>query len=210
VTPSKKGKVIVFEGGDGTGKSTQACRLKDFLIQKGLHPLHIREPGSTPVGEQIRKILIAETDGSALDLTPETELLLFMACRAQLFKTVVSPAIEKNRIVLLERSYFSTYAYQGAGLGLDGEWILKLGRWSCSGIEFSRVILLDMEVSSAVSRIGKKLDRVEKRGQGFHEKVRLGFLTLARRFPDLIRVVNAEGNIEEVEIRIHAELRDIL
>lgn len=203
-----EGKLIVFEGGDGTGKSTQVSRLQRRLSQKGFDPLHIREPGSTPLGEKVRSILIDGSEEEIL-LTPEAEMLLFMACRAELFITVILPALQQGRVVLLERSYFSTYAYQGAGLGMDKERILRLGQWVCSGVEPTRVILLDMKAEEGVSRIGKTMDRVESRGLDFHEKVRAGFLDLAGRFPDLVRIVDATGSKEAVESRIYAEIQDL-
>jgi dTMP kinase len=206
---SAQGKLIIFEGGDGTGKSTQAARLCAHVREKGLDPLHIREPGSTPLGEQVRKILTG-TGSSDWEMTRETEMLLFMSCRAELFKTVIHPAWSQGRLILLERSYYSTYAYQGVALGVDPEMILHLGKWVSFGVEPQRVILLDMEVEEALRRLGTQKDRLERRGPAFHEKVRQGFLILRDRFPDLFRVVSAKGSIEEVESRIHAALSDIL
>jgi dTMP kinase len=177
---------------------------------KGKEVLHIREPGSTPLGEEVRGILIGHGPKGEIPIAPETEMLLYMSCRAELFKTVIKPAIEKGSFVILERSYFSTYAYQGEGLGLDGDMILKLGRWVCFGLEPHRVILLDMEVEKSTARLGRHKDRIESRSRDFHEKVRKGYLDLASRFPDLFRVVNAEGSVEEVASRVHAELCHIL
>lgn len=207
---SYKGKLIVFEGGDGTGKTTQAHRFVEFLRRKGEKvPLHIREPGSTPLGESVRKLLITPPKNPNDEITPETEMLLYMSCRAQLFKTVIDPALRQGKIVVLERSYYSTYAYQGKGLGLDAELILQLGQWVSSGVVPARVILLDLPIEESLARVGSSKDRIERRENEFHERVRQGYLEAAGRFPDLFRVVDATGSLEEVETRIHAELNDI-
>lgn len=203
------GRLIVIEGGDGTGKSTQALMLKDRLSSMGVEVLHIREPGSTPLGERIRKILIGDSGEEALEIGPESEMLLYMACRAELFKTVIIPALRQGAKVILERSYFSTYAYQGTGLGVDGEFILRLGDWVTFGVEPVRVILLDMDIEKSLARLGTAKDRIERRSTVFHEKVRKGYMELARRMPRQFRIVDADGEPEEVEARIYAELSDI-
>jgi dTMP kinase len=204
------GKLFVFEGPDGTGKSTQAVRFKAFLETRGLNPLHIREPGSTPFGERVREILITRCKNDEADITPEAEMLLYMACRSQLYRTVIQPALEHGQWVILERSYYSTFAYQGFGLGLDPDMILELGQWVCQGIEPARVILLDMPVEEGLTRLTSEKDRIEERRLDFHERVRSGYKELVRRFPDLFRVVDAAASPDEVELRIHAELSDIL
>lgn len=206
---SLPGRMIVIEGGDGTGKSTQALMLKDHLSGMGAEVLHIREPGSTPLGERIRKILIGDAGEEALEIGRESEMLLYMSCRAELFKTVIIPALNQGAKVILERTYFSTFAYQGRGLGVDGELILRLGDWVTFGVEPDRVILLDMDVEKSLARLGSAKDRIERRSKAFHEKVRKGYLELARRMPRNFRVVDAEGEPKEVEARIHAELSDI-
>ena len=201
------GTSVIFEGGDGTGKSTQAARLHRYLTRRGRRCIHIREPGSTPLGEKVRALLLE--GGKEMEIGPESEMLLYMACRTQLFRSVIRPELEGGCFVILERSYYSTYAYQGAGLGLDGELILRLGDWACLGIRADRVVLLDLEVERGLARLGGKRDRIERRRPAYHRRVREGYLSLARRFPDLFRVVDGEGPVEEVETRIHAVLRDL-
>jgi len=205
----KYGRLIVFEGGDGSGKTSQAKLCKERLESEGIDILHIREPGSTPIGEKVRNILLGENQDEEIDLSPETEMLLYMSCRVELFKTEIKPALMRGLSVILERSFYSTYAYQGFGLGIDSEMILSLGKWVSLGIEPDRVILLDMDVEKSMARLGDTKDRIESRGIEFHEKVRQGYLDLASRFPVLFRVVNAEGSIEEIAARIHAELCNI-
>ncbi|MFH1998617.1 MAG: dTMP kinase [Planctomycetota bacterium] len=205
------GKLIVFEGGDGTGKTTQALRFLAFLESvQNAKPLHIREPGSTALGEKIREILITPCKDPQEEITAEAEMLLYMSCRAQLFKTIIRPALYKGKTVVLERSFYSTYAYQGLGLGLDAELILLLGRSVSQGIDPYRVILLDMPVSASLSRLGSKKDRIESRDYSFHERVRQGYLQVAGRYPALFKIIDATGNPEEVEARIHAVFNDIL
>ena len=205
----REGLLIIFEGGDGTGKTTQVSRFARFLEDRGWKPLHIREPGSTPLGEKVRDILLTPAAEGGVEITPESEMLLYMACRSELYRAAIAPALQKGRPVLLERSYYSTYAYQGCGLGIDPEMILSLGKWVSLGVEPRRVILLDMAVEKSLARVEGGMDRIESRGTGFHEKVRQGFLALSRRFPRWFRVVDADGGIEEVESRIHAELGDL-
>lgn len=202
-----KGVLLVLEGPDGSGKSTQATRLTQRLGRLQRDCVHVREPGSTPLGERIRTWLLDSAAG--LEIGPEAEMLLYMACRAQLFRSIIRPKLDRGGFVILERSYYSTYAYQGAGLGLDGEIILRLGHWACLGIRPDRVILLDVEVERGLARLQGTRDRIEGRDRAFHERVREGYLSLARRFPDLFRVVDGNGSVEEVEERIHAELRDL-
>ena len=217
-----EGRLLILEGGDGTGKTTQALMIRKRLIARGRRVLHIREPGSTPVGERIRAILLGESQSSRcdpdgesslsreiLDPVPETEMLLYMACRVELFRKAIMPALDAGDFVILERSYFSTYAYQGAGLGIDPDLILRLGAWATAGVNADRVVLLDLEVEKSLARLGASLDRIERRGKDFHERVRQGYLDLARRYPDLVRVVSAEGSVDEVARRIDAELDDL-
>jgi len=204
-----QGRLIIFEGTDGSGKSTQARRFHAHLEGRGLAPLHIREPGSTYVGEEVRKLLISTVPEGEPDLTPETEMLLYMACRAQLFRTVIRPALQKGRWIVLERSYYSTYAYQGTGLGMDKARILEMGEWVCDGVRPHAVLLLDLPVSQGLARLRNGKDRIENRDRAFHERVRSGYLELAARDPGLFRVVDGTGDPDDVEKRIHAALQDL-
>ena len=204
------GSLIIFEGGDGTGKSTQAARLAGRLRERGEDPLHLREPGSTALGERLRRILLAPPESGPAEMAPEAEVLLYMACRAQLFSESILPGLAAGRCVVLERSYFSTFAYQGRGLGLDGERILEMGAWATRCARPSRVILLDLDPELGLQRLGGRRDRVESRDPAYHRRVRAGFLELAARFADLFRVVDARGTEEEVQARVLEALNDAL
>lgn len=203
------GKWLILEGSDGTGKTTQAARLVARLESRGIDLIHMREPGSTPVGEQVREMLIAPCAEGEEEITPETEMLLYMACRAQLFRTVIGRALDAGKWVLLERSFYSTFAYQGHGLGIDPELILQLGAWTCDGVAPDRVILLDMPVDESLDRLKGGRDRIESRDRAFHERVRAGYRELVRRYGDLFRVIDGSGTPEEIERRIDAALNDI-
>ena len=203
-----KGQLIILEGGDGTGKSTQAEKLCSALA--GTPVLHVREPGSTAVSEKIREILLHVPDEGHTDITPETEVFLYMAARAQLFGEVIAPALERGERVILDRSYFSTYAYQGSGLGLDRALILRLGEWAVGGIRPARVVVLDMDPAESLGRLEGTPDRVESRDLAYHRRVREGFLELAERFGDLFVVIDASAPPDEVHEKVLEALLDAL
>lgn len=205
-----KGRLIIFEGGDGTGKTTQADKLCRFLEGRGREVLHLREPGSTGLGERIRRILLDKPAEGQADITPVAEVFLYMAARAQLFAEVVRPALENGVTVVLERSYFSTYAYQGAGLGMDRDVILRMGEHAVGGVKPARVVLLDMDPAASHERLPPARDRIESRDTAYHRRVREGFLELADRFGDLFRVVDAGGDPVAVHARVLEALENAL
>lgn len=205
-----KAQLIILEGGDGTGKSTQAEKLCSALAVAPGRVLHVREPGSTAVSEKIREILLHVPDEDRTDITPETEVFLYMAARAQLFGEVIAPALERGQTVILERSYFSTYAYQGSGLGLDRALILRLGEWATGGIRPARVVVLDMDPAESLDRLEGARDRVESRDLAYHRRVREGFRELAERFGDLFVVIDASAPPDEVHKKILEALCDAL
>lgn len=195
-------KLIIFEGGDGTGKSTQARMLCRHLEVRGRRFVHLREPGSTDLGERIRRILLQINPEESVEMSAKAELLLYMASRAQLFEEKVAPALAKGQLVVLERSYFSTYAYQGHGLGLDPEKIISMGEWATEPVKPWKVVLLDMDPEKSFSRMEEEKDRVESRDLDYHHRVRTGFLELADRFSDFFRIVDCGGTKEEVHARV--------
>ena len=203
-------KLIIFEGGDGTGKSTQARLLCRHLEKTGRRHVHLREPGSTDLGERIRRLLLEIPPEESADMSAKAEVLLYMASRAQLFSEKVAPALAEGAIVVLERSYFSTYAYQGHGLGLDLENILSMGEWATEPARPWRVIQLDMDPEESFGRIQQEKDRVESRDLEYHKRVRAGFLELANRFPDCFRIISCAGSIEEVHARVLGAFGDDL
>lgn len=204
------GQLIILEGGDGTGKSTQAEKLCSALAERSQPVRHLREPGSTVVSEKIREILLQVPEDGRADITPETEVFLYMAARAQLFSEVIAPALEKGEVVVLERSYFSTYAYQGAGLGLDRDLILRLGEWAVGGIQPLLVVVLDMDPAESFGRLGGDRDRIERRDLAYHRRVRDGFLDLARRFGDRFVVIDAAAPPGDIHAKVLEALDNAL
>ncbi len=202
MTPAR---FIVLEGVEGSGKSTQIGLLGAWLAQVGVSHIATREPGGTRVGEAIRRILL---DQDGLEMPAETELLLMLAARAAFVREVVGPALERGQTVLADRFDLSTFAYQGFGRGLDVEAVRPMNRFATGGVVPDLYRVLDLPADEGAvrqAREGKTLDRIEKAGTGFLERVREGYRALAEE-GGRVQVVNARGTPEEV----HARLRAIL
>lgn len=205
-----KGRFLTFEGPEGSGKTTQAARLADRLRTRGLDVVAVREPGGTRTGEAIREILQGASGDE--DICPETEVLLFAASRAQLVKRVVAPALERGAWVVCDRFADSTTAYQGFGRGFDVERMLELNAFAVDGTWPDATFLLDLDVAAGFDRLGKRnagrgagWDRIERENRSFHERVRCGYLELARRWPERFAVVAAGEREDEVAERIWNE-----
>ena len=199
-----RGIFITLEGPEGSGKTTQANLLVARLKKLGREVLYAREPGGTPTGEAIRQIL--QYDKAGEPICPETEVLLFAASRAQLVRHVIIPALDRGTIVICDRFADSTTAYQGYGRGFSIEQMLAINQFAIDGAVPDLTLLLDLDVSLGFQRIIQRhkdfsstWDRIEREEKAFHEKVRNGYLELARRWPERFRVVNAQGNPEGVE-----------
>jgi len=210
-----KGRFITFEGPEGSGKSTHIRRLAARLEAAGHAVLLTREPGGTPTGEAIRRILQHDATGEAI--SPEAELLLFEASRAQLVRHVILPALESGTWVLCDRFMDSTTAYQGYGRGFDIETVLRINRFAVAGCEPDLTLLLDIEIGESRSRMeGRNRanqtdhDRIEREETDFHERVRNGFLQLARRWPGRIRLVSTMRPPEEVEAAVWKAVTEAL
>lgn len=210
----KKGLFITIDGPDGCGKSTNAVMLCEYIKRKGYKVVHTYEPGGTAVGEKIRKILLTPENS----ISPEAELLLYEASRAQLVKEIIIPAVKKNRVVVCERFYDATIAYQGYGRGLDIEMIKNLNKTASCGVVPDLTIILDIDAEKglkkavSVSKDFKKgvADRLEKESIGFHKKVRAGFLKLAKEEPLRIKVVKVSDTIESTQKAVRKEVDRIL
>jgi dTMP kinase len=191
------GRLIVLEGGEATGKSTQAVRLA-----ASLGAVLTREPGGTEVGEALRRLLLG---GELPALVPRAETLLMLAARAQHVAEVIGPALARGQDVVCDRFSGSTLAYQGFGRGLDVGELAGLDRWARTGCQPDLVVLLDMPVEMASRRReGPGGDRFEREGEEFRRRVREGFLRLAEAGPQCWRVVDATGTVDEVAAAVRS------
>ena len=190
---------LSIDGGDGTGKSTQAELLGQWLRQQGHDVVTCRDPGSTPLGEAVRGILLDRHD---LHIDRRSEMLLYMAARAQLVEEVIRPALEQGKTVLCDRYLLANVVYQGYGGGLDVATLWEVGRVATGGLMPDLTIVLDVPAEVAAARMARPLDRMEKQGEAFHARVRQGFLAEAARNPDKIVVVDAARSVEEVQEEI--------
>ena len=195
---NKKGLFITFEGGDGCGKTTQIKLLDEYLQKKGYKTLLTREPGSKGLGIKLREILL-NYDG---EVSPVCESFLFLADRAQHVDCIIKPALEDGVVVLCDRHTDSTVAYQGYGRGLDLEQIHSLNKIATSGLKPDLTIVLDVDVETSQKRVGAEKDRMESAGIEFFERVRKGFLEIAKQEPERVKVVDSTQSIEEIHNQI--------
>jgi dTMP kinase len=204
---TSQGKLIVFEGAEGVGKSTQIRRVAERLTSSGTHCLTVREPGGTPVGDDIRGIVLH----SAHDLAPATEALLFIASRAQHVHTVIRPAMAKGAIVLCDRFFLATYAYQVAGHGLGEADVQAANRVATGGLVPDLTLIFDMPVEEGLERAMTRggHDRLERNEHDFHARVREAYRRFAtpkwqREHPEAGRIVmiDASGTQDVVERRV--------
>jgi dTMP kinase len=195
----RRGKFITFEGPEKSGKSTQAALLSGYLRSLGFKTIFVREPGSTKIGEKIRRLLL---DTRHAEMSEMAEMLLYMAARAQLVAEVIAPALKKGCVVLCDRFLDSTLAYQGYGCGLDKDIIAKVGVWATDKVKPDLTLLLDFWASSANLKNHKTPDRIEMRPDAFHEKVRRGYFTLAQKEPGRIKIVRVEDKKEQTQSKI--------
>lgn len=195
------GLFVTFEGGEGSGKSTQVARLAARLRASGLDPLVTREPGGTPVGEGIRALLLDHERRPA----PLTEALLMVAARAQLAATVLRPALAAGRIVLCDRYGDSTLAYQGGGRGLDHAMLAGWNREATGGLVPALTLLFDLPVATGLERrhtAAGAANRLDREPAEFHERVRARYLELATAEPERWRVLDAAVGADELESRV--------
>jgi dTMP kinase len=196
--------LLVIEGPEGAGKTTQVRMVAEWLGASGKTVIAVREPGGTPLGDEIRKILL---DHPASDIVPRAESLLFMASRAQLIEREVKPALEKGAIVLLDRFFLSTYAYQAVGRGLPHEDVVAANRLATATVRPDLTVLLTLPPQEGLARVTKRgaHDRIEQADAGFHQRVGDAFAQFATREWQLahpeagpIVSVDARGSVEQV------------
>ena len=202
-----KGTFITFEGAEGSGKSTQARLLTRYLKEKKKKVLAIREPGGVRISEKIRRILLSlESRG----MGDACEVLLYMAARAQLVREVIHPALKRGMIVLCDRFLDSTVAYQGYGNGVDLKMIKTIGRFATEGITPDLTLIFDIDAAEGLRRAGREKDRIEQRSLDYHNRVRQGYLRLARQEPGRTRVIKVDGDKDEVQIRVRGYVDTLL
>lgn len=194
----EKGLFITFEGADGCGKTTQIKLLDEYLRSKGYKTLLTREPGSKGLGEKLREILL-NYDG---EVSPVAESFLFLADRAQHVDCIIKPALENGIIVLCDRHTDSTLAYQGYGRGLDLDEIRKLNKIATSGLKPDLTIVLDVDIETSQARVGAKKDRMESAGIEFFQRVRDGFLEIAKQEPERVKVISSADTIENIHKKV--------
>jgi len=193
-----------IDGGDGTGKSTQIELFRQWLCRQGYEVVICRDPGSTPLGEVIRDTLLHRHD---LEIDRRSEMLLYMAARAQLVAELIRPALQAGKTVVTDRYLLANVVYQGYGGGLDVQTLWEVGRIATGGLMPDLTIVLDLPAELSAARIQRDPDRMERQGLEFHTRVREGFLTEARRHPDQIAVIEASRPIDIVQqdLRVAAQ-----
>ncbi len=196
-----RGLFISFEGIEGTGKTTHARLLSEHLTGEGYKTVLTEEPGGTPIGRRIREVLL---EVEHKEMHQITELLLYNASRCQHINEMILPAINAGKVVITDRFSDSTLAYQGYGRGIDLKLIETLDRIVTGGLKPDLTLLLDIDVETGLrrNRGANKVDRIELEDIDFHNRVRSGYLDLARKEPERIRVINASGDIEEIKGQI--------
>lgn len=204
-----RGVFITLEGGDGSGKTTQAELLREWLATEGRTVVRTREPGGTEVGVEVREIVLHHRG----DITPRAEALLYAADRAHHVATVVRPALERGEVVIQDRYIDSSVAYQGAGRVLDPEAVRGISDWATDGLTPDLTILLDLDADSARGRLDEartRYDRLEAEASEFHDRVRAAYLELARAEPGRFLVVDASRPVDEIAEAIRARVASLL
>jgi dTMP kinase len=207
------GVFLTLEGPEGAGKTTQARLLAEYLRSGGRDVIGVREPGGTPIGEQIRALLL---DPRRAEMDARTEMLLFAASRAQLVAQVIAPALRAGRDVVCDRYVDASLAYQGVGRGIGLEVVRTVNAVATGGVSPDLTLLLDIDVDRGLERARAETgpqaagDRMEQEVLAFHQRVREGFLSLAQKEPHRIRVIDARGSVTAVQEAIRQAVAQIL
>ena len=210
------GKFVTFEGGEGSGKTTQIKLASDWLRERGISALATAEPGGTPLGRKIREILLNRQSGA---IGAEAELLLFAAARAQHVRETILPALEEGQWVLCDRFTDATLVYQGVGRGLDVAFIRTLNDFSACSFKPDLTLLFDLPVEVGLTRAKKRAasgrpetaeDRFEREERIFHERIREGYLNLASKEPERFRIINGAADVESIRLEVCRHLSALL
>mgnify|MGYP001047070171 CR=1 FL=1 len=202
------GTLITFEGVEGSGKTTQARLLAEYLKTLGYQVILSREPGGTEIGERIRRILL---DNQLKQMHPLTELFLYLASRNQHTREKIIPALQAGRIVIVDRYADSSVAYQGHGRELGEKLISRLNKLATATIKPDITFLIDLPVRIGQNRKRKEEpDRLEQEADSFHERVRNGYLKLARRAPKRIKIISGNQPADEIQNQIRSQVAELL
>jgi dTMP kinase len=207
-----QGRFITLEGIEGAGKSTVAKFVREWLQERGVRVCLTREPGGTPLAERVRG-LVLDRQGEAI--TPVTETLLMFAARGLHVENLIRPALERGEWVICDRFTDATRAYQGAGRGVSSEWIEQLAAQVQRGLKPDCTLLLDLPVTTGLERVRQRsgaapTDRFEEEPAKFFERVREAYLGLARAEPQRIRIVNASGTVQDVQMQVASVLEALV
>jgi len=202
----QKAPFIVLDGIDGTGKSTQTRLLVEWLHERGIAAIRCTDPGDTPIGDQLRAILLQHKGPISL----RAEALLFMASRAELVDKKIRPSLEAGIVVICDRFLLANVVYQGHAGGLDPEELWRIGQFSTAAMEPDVTIVLDLPVEEANARRGRAADRMESRDEAFQQRVREGFLFEARCNPEKTHIVDASIPLEELQKHLREWLGGLL
>lgn len=201
---------ITFEGSEGAGKTTQINLLKEYFRNRGLEVVTTRQPGGTELGQNIRKLILDPEQNDKP--SPLAELFLYMADRGHNVETVIKPSLEQGKIVICDRYIDSTIAYQGFGRKIDIQKLDLLNEVATQGLKPEVTFVLDLPVEDGLKRVvkrDKKLDRIESEKMEFHEKVREGFLYLAQKEPERVKVINAIDTPEKISSDIISHIENL-
>jgi len=200
--------MIVLDGPDGCGKTTQVRLLADALRERGLAVTTVRDPGGTSLGERVRRWVLSPISG---EVSARAEVLLYMASRAELTARIILPAMRAGKVVVADRFTSASVAYQGVGRGLGIEPVLDLAAFACAGLEPTLTIVLDMDPMDALRRgEGEPADRIESRSIAYHRRVREGFRQLAEAHPESVTLVPADASVAVVHARVMDEVDRVL
>ena len=202
----EKGLFITFEGADGCGKTTQLKLLAEYLTNKGLEVIITREPGAKGLGEKVREILL-NYDGEVSD---RCESFLFLADRAQHIDMIINPAIAQGKVVLCDRHTDSSVAYQGYGRGLSIDRINMLNNLAVNGRYPDMTLVFDIDIETSMKRVGDEKDRMESAGMEFFNRVRDGYLEIAKQEPNRVKVLDARKSIDEIHKDVIELIEELL
>lgn len=204
-----RGLFVTLEGGDGSGKTTQAELLEEWLVERGRTVVRTREPGGTEVGIEVREIVLHHRG----DIAPRAEALLYAADRAHHVATVVRPALERGHVVIQDRYVDSSVAYQGAGRVLDPHEVRELSEWATEGLMPDLTLLFDLPPEVARKRLDAvrtRYDRLEAEAEVFHDRVRAAYLEIAESYPARIAVIDATDPVEAIAADVRKLVEPLL